>query len=63
MYTIFFTINSVEQLTFFKSFVKQSKFEQLAVASAQNDTFFNFLAVSTYFVTCSTCVKQSQFWC
>ncbi len=28
MYTIFFTINCVEQLTFFKSFVDQLQFEQ-----------------------------------
>jgi hypothetical protein len=28
MYTIFFTINYVEQLTFFKTFVDQLQFEQ-----------------------------------
>jgi hypothetical protein len=28
MYTIFFTINCVEQLTFFKTFVDQLQFEQ-----------------------------------
>ena len=29
MYTIFFTINCVEQLTFSKTFVEQLQFEQL----------------------------------
>jgi hypothetical protein len=31
MYTIFFTINCVEQLTFFKAFVDQLKFEQTLI--------------------------------
>ena len=31
MYTIFFTINCVKQLTFFKTFVDQLQFEQLLI--------------------------------
>jgi len=41
MYTIFFTINCVEQLTFYKIFVDQLQFEQLIFFLSKNATARN----------------------
>jgi hypothetical protein len=41
MYTIFFTINCVEQLTFFKTFVDQLQFEQLIFFLSKSETARN----------------------
>jgi hypothetical protein len=41
MYTIFFTINCVEQLTFYKTFVDQLQFEQLIFFLSKSETAQN----------------------
>ena len=41
MYTIFFTINCVEQLTFSKTFVDQLQFEQLICFLSKSETAWN----------------------
>ena len=41
MYTIFFTINCVEQSTFFRTFVDQLQFEQLIFFLSKSETAQN----------------------
>jgi hypothetical protein len=62
MYNIFFTVNCVEQLTFYKTFVDQLQFEQLIFFCLKvkllkihvRQMIFDFPQVFTFFVNCST---------
>ncbi len=71
MYTIFFTINCVEQLTFYKAFVDQLQFKQLIFFCLKlklleihvRQMIFDFQPVFTFFVNCLTCVEQLIFLC
>ncbi len=69
MYIIFFTINCVEQLTFFKTFVDQLQFEQLLIFLPKSETArntrtaedFRFSTSFQFFDICSNGVKQLYF--
>jgi hypothetical protein len=66
MYTIFFTINCVEQLTFSKTFVDQLQFEQLIFFCLKvklleihvRQMIFDFRAVDKKSDICSNGVEQ-----
>jgi hypothetical protein len=70
-YTIFFTINCVEQLIFYKIFVDQLQFKQLIFLCLKvkllkihvRQNIFDFRPVFTFFVNWSTCVNQLIFLC
>jgi hypothetical protein len=67
MYTIFFTINCVEQLTFFKTFVDKLQFEQSLIFLSKIETARNthtahdFQPVVNFFDICSNGVEQLFF--
>jgi hypothetical protein len=48
MYTIFFSINCVEQLTFSKTFVDQLQFEQLMFFLSKSETAQNTLTADDF---------------
>jgi hypothetical protein len=58
MYTIFFTINCVEQLTFYKTFVNQLQFKQLIFFLSKSETAWNtctaddFLFLTSFHFIC-----------
>ncbi len=66
MYTIFFTINCVEQLKFSKTFVDHLQFEQLIFFCLKvkllkihvEQMIFDCRPVFTFFVICSNGVEQ-----
>ncbi len=68
MYTIFFTINCVEQLTFSKTFVNQLQFKQLIFFCLKvklleihvRQMIFDFRAVDQKSDICSNCVEQMK---
>jgi hypothetical protein len=69
MYTIFFTINCVKQLTFFKTFVYQLQFKQSLIFCLKVklleiqvwQMIFDFQPVVNFFDICSNGVEQLYF--
>jgi hypothetical protein len=50
MYAIFFTINCVEQLTFYKTFVDQLQFEQLIFFLSKSETARNTHTADDFYI-------------